>query len=151
MRTPAALLTLVLIAATPALRADDPAPEGDLTKLQGKWKAMVGPNKDIPILLEIKGNAALATFQNQRGESIELRGEVKLDEKATPKALDWVNFKNLQGEPAQPNLAIYKLEGDKFTVCNGGPGNPRPSEFKDGDNGPPHVLLFEREKPAETN
>lgn len=150
MRTASALLVLVAIAATPALRADDPAPEGDLARLQGKWKATVGENKDIPVLLEIKGNAAVATFTNQRGETIELKGEVKLDETASPKALDWVNFKNLDGEPAQPNLAIYKLEGDTFTVCNGGPGNPRPTEFKDGDNGPPNVLLFARVKDEES-
>lgn len=148
MRRLAALLVLTTLAATPALRSDD-QPEDDLKRLQGKWQAMVGPNKDIPIVLEIKNNAAVATFANQKQEPVKLEGEIKLDEKASPKTLDWVNFKTLQGDPAQPNLAIYKLEGDRFTVCNGGPGNPRPTEFKDGEGGPPHVLVFERIKDEE--
>jgi uncharacterized protein (TIGR03067 family) len=145
MRPRAALLILTVIAAVPALRADEQQ-KSDLDRLQGKWKALVGPNKDIPIILEITNTSAVATFTNQQGEAIKLEGEIKLGEMGSVKTLDWVNFKNLQGDPAQPNLAIYKLEEDRFTVCNGGPGNPRPTEFREGESGPPHVLLFERVK-----
>jgi uncharacterized protein (TIGR03067 family) len=147
MRTPARLLLAAALVLPTALRAaDDPAPEGDLAKLQGKWKANVGPDKDIPIVVAIQGNSVTLTFTNRDGEKVEIKGEVKLDEKASPKACDWIHFKRPDGTDADPNLGIYKIEGDTFTVCNGGPNNPRPTEFKDGDNGPPNLLVLERVK-----
>ena len=146
MRT-AHLLLAALLLLPGTLRADDdPAPEGDLAKLQGKWKTNVGPDKDIPIVVEIKGNKVTVSFTNRQGEKVELKGEVKINENASPKTCDWINFKRPDGTDAEPNLGIYKIEGDIFTVCNGGPNNPRPTEFKEGDNGPPNLLVLERVK-----
>lgn len=141
-----ALLLGLTTAAAAFVRADDKV-EGDLAKLQGHWKATVGPNKDIPVDFELKGNDATFTFTNDQGEKIVLKGEVKVDDKAAPhKAIDFVNFKRPNGEDAQPNLAIYKLDGEALTVCTGGPGNPRPSEFKDGDGAQQHVIEFKKVK-----
>lgn len=145
MRTPARLLLAALLLAPAALRADDdPAPEGDLAKLQGRWKTDIGPNKDIPILVRITGKKVVVTFTSNQGEKVELKGEVKLDEKASPKACDWINFTRPDGTPAEPNLGIYKIDGDTLSVCNGGPNNPRPTEFRAGDEGPPQLMVFER-------
>lgn len=150
MRTPLRLLLAACVVVPTALRAaEDPAPEGDLAKLQGQWKTNVGPDKDIPVVVEIKGKAVTVLLTNNQGEKVELKGEVKLDEKASPKTCDWINFKRQDGSDAEPNLGIYKIDGDTLTVCNGGPNNPRPTEFKDGDNGPPNLLVLERVKDDE--
>ena len=44
-----------------------------------------------------------------------------------------------------PLLGIYTLEGNRFTVCNGGLNRSRPTEFKPGDGILAEVVVFERE------
>ncbi|HWE39465.1 MAG TPA: TIGR03067 domain-containing protein [Isosphaeraceae bacterium] len=145
--TLAALLVLLLAATSPA---DDKEkkPEGDLGKVQGKWTARYGPN-DIPITIEVKGEDVTAVITNDNGE-MTLKGRLKIDDKAKPhKTVDWLDFKLPNGDDAQENLAIYELnaKGDEWKVCNGGAGKPRPTEFKEGDNGDdPHLIVFKRPK-----
>src|SRR4051812_47082544 len=115
-RLPAVLLMFV---ATSVMGAEDP-PKGDLGKLQGTWKGEVGPEKNIPVTIIIEGATAKATYTNSQGEEISLKGEIKLDEKATPKTIDFVNFVLPNGEKAKDNLGLYSLEADEWTVCNGG-------------------------------
>jgi uncharacterized protein (TIGR03067 family) len=133
----AALLGAVGVA---GVRADDPAPKGDLARLQGQWTATFGPQK-IVVVVTIKGTAATMTFTLPDGRTRESKGEIKIDENAKPnKTIDWVNFTTRSGEPAPPNLGIYKLSGDAVTICNGGPGNERPTVFKDGEGGRPQLF-----------
>jgi uncharacterized protein (TIGR03067 family) len=133
--------------AVPALaRGQEKAPEGDLAQLQGEWKGTVGPERNIPVLLTIKDKAISVKITAPDGQEYTMEGELKLDEKASPKAVDWVNFKTPAGEETQPNKGIYRLEKDKWVVCNGGPSNPRPTEFKQGEGGPPNVIELERVK-----
>jgi uncharacterized protein (TIGR03067 family) len=140
------LASLFLVVSTCAVYADDEAPKGDLAKLQGKWKTMIGPNKDIPITIEIKGKNIAATFTNDEGKEMTLKGELKLDEKAKPKTADFVNFRGGDGEDMPDNLAIYELADDEWKVCAGGHNNPRPTDFKDSDDGGPHLLVLKRVK-----
>lgn len=147
MRTLACLLLMTWVVVPASLRAaDDPPPEGDLARLQGTWKTTVGPDNDIPVVLQIKGKAVSVVFTNQQGDKVEIKGEIKLDEKASPRTCDWVNFTRPDGTDAPTNLGIYKIDGDTVTVCNGGPNNPRPTEFKDGENGPPNLMVLQRVK-----
>ncbi len=139
------LSTTLIVLATGAALGDD-KPTGDLGLMQGKWKTMVGPEKDIPVVLEIKGKSARATFTNREGRQMELKGQIVLAEMASPKTLDWVHFTGPNGEQTEPNLAIYKMDGDVLTICNGGPGNARPIEFKAGEGSPPNLLVFKRIK-----
>jgi uncharacterized protein (TIGR03067 family) len=127
-------------------RADDSTPSGDLAKLQGTWTAMVGPERDIPITLEVQKQKVTITGKRPSGDDFTLKGELKLDEKASPRTIDWVKFVGPQGNEAPENLGIYKLSDDTFTICSGGPGNGRPSEFKKGDDGPPQLVTFTRKK-----
>lgn len=138
---------LVLIAASTCF-ADDEAPKGDLGKLQGKWKGSIGPNKDIAITVEVKGKTVSATFKNDEDKEMTLKGEVKLDENAKPKTADFVMFTGSDGNSLPDNLAIYELADDEWKVCSGGGNNPRPTEFKDGGDGGPHVMILKREKDA---
>ena len=118
---------------------------GDLAKLQGTWEGMGGPNKDTHFTLILEGNKATLVFE-AGGEQIKVNGEFKLDEKAAPKTIDWTKFTAPGGDAIGDNMGIYKLEGDKLTLCSGGPGNERPTEFKEGDGGPPNLSVVTRVK-----
>ena len=73
-----------------------------------------------------------------------LTGEVKLDATTSPRQLDWINFTGADQQEFPPVLGIYAIEGDRFTVCNGGLNGSRPSEFKPGDGILAEVVVFER-------
>jgi uncharacterized protein (TIGR03067 family) len=144
---PLSLLSVALLTlAAPALAADEPAVEGDLKSLQGSWTTKLGPEKDVPLVVAIKGDAVTATFKDAKGDSVVLKGKVKLDEKASPRTIDWVEFNRPDGAPAEKNQGIYEIKGDTWRVCNGGPGNPRPTEFASGFGDRPTLIVFERVK-----
>lgn len=131
--------------------ADEKAekPKGDLGKLQGKWTSKVkGPdNQEIPILTIINGKTASFKVTIPDGREIEFKGEIKIDEQSKPhKTIDWVKFTTPMGDAAPDNLGIYEIvDENTIKVCNGGPGNERPSEFKESQDGPPRLLTMKRE------
>ena len=140
-------LTSVLLATSlvGVAHADDKAIDGDLAKFQGEWTAMVGRDKNIPITIEIaKEKVTVKGTVNEQDFSV--KGEVVLNDKANPKTIDWVKFTSPQGEEVKDNLGLYTLDGDTLTVCSGGPGNPRPTEIKAGEGGPPNLIVFTRRK-----
>src|SRR5205809_79202 len=113
---PAALFAAV--AACASTRADEPVPKGDLAKLQGRWKATVGPQKNIPVTLTIKGTTASYAVNAPNGEEYKATGELKVNESAQPhKTIDWVKFTRPNGEPAPENLSIYEFVGDDLKLC----------------------------------
>ena len=121
-------------------------PKGDLAKLQGTWTANVGPEKNVPISVTIKGNAVSLTITTPNNGDFTTDGEIKIDEKAKPfKTIDWVKFTGGNGEPLPENLGLYEfVDADSLRVCSGGPGNERPAEFKAGEGGPPNLLVLTR-------
>ena len=135
---------LVLNALGPA-SADD-AIRGDLAKLQGNWSGVIGRRDNIPVVVEIRGRSVSASFTAPDGEKRTLRGEIRLDESVSPKAVDWINFKAQNGDDLPDNLGIYELDGDSFKVCNGGRDKPRPTEFKESEGGTPTLILLTRQK-----
>ena len=48
------------------------------------------------------------------------------DPKADPPTLD---LESLDGNPKLATLAIYKIEGDRLTICYSFTGKPRPTKF----------------------
>ena len=101
----------------------------------------------MPVTMTIKGKTISLAFAFN-GNAREMKGELNLDDAAKPhKTIDFVKFTRPDGEDAPANLGIYTLEGDKFTVCSGGPSNKRPTEMKQGDMGQPTLLVFTK-KPA---
>lgn len=142
--------TALLIAAFPLAlalaRADEPAAKDDLAKLQGEWKTMIGANKDRPVTFSIKDKAIAVKFTTGDGDTLNLKGEIKLNDSASPRTIDFVKFKN-NGEDMEDSLGLYKVDGDKLTVCVGAPGEPRPGDFKAGEGDePPHLWTFTRPK-----
>jgi uncharacterized protein (TIGR03067 family) len=140
------LLSAVFVLATTGIAlADDKAPAGDLAKLQGKWKGTIGQG-ELEVTVEIKDTTVTASYVSGQGENVSLKGKLKVDDKAQPKTVDWVEFKRDNGDEMPDNLAIYELSGDEWKICNGGPGNPRPTEFKNGDDGQPSLITLKRVK-----
>jgi uncharacterized protein (TIGR03067 family) len=120
--------------------------EKDLAKLQGRWTARAGARREVRVVLEIKGQKATATIKTPHGAKLLLTGEVKLDATTSPRRLDWIKFTGADQQDFPPVLGIYTVEGDRFTVCNGGLNGSRPSEFKPGDGILAEVVVFERER-----
>jgi uncharacterized protein (TIGR03067 family) len=146
------IASLTLLVATAFGAATSPTfaeePKDDLAKLQGSWTAKAGPNKDIPVTMIFKGSKFEVKLTRPDGEEATLKGELKVDEKADPKTFDFVNFKGPQGEEIADNLGIYKLDGDTWNTCSGGPGNERPTRFEAGKGGPPNLATWTRVKDA---
>src|SRR5262245_32768084 len=132
------LLVLALaVGFTITVRAEDKKDEKkdkpDAAKLEGAWTATSwerGPGKvgadDVKTELVIKKD----TFEYPVGiNRIAPKGTFKVDaEKGT------IDF-TPDAAPAKGKtlLGIYKIEGDKLTICFAGTGGERPKEFKSGD------------------
>jgi uncharacterized protein (TIGR03067 family) len=84
-----------------------------------------------------------------QGLTIRAQGGLRIDERTTPRALDWVNFLIAGQEETFPDIpAIYALRGETLTICYGGPNGIRTVEFKAGDGVLADVLTFERPTPG---
>ena len=132
---------VVLGVVSAVARADDPKPASaktDIEKFKGKWTGKVGPNQDIPITVEFREKEVVVSVDAGDGNQVNITGEFKLDEKASPKRIDFVKFQSPEGEAMPDNLGIYELKEDELKVCTGGPGMERPTEFvamQDGGHG----------------
>ena len=130
------------LAGTEAIPADT-----DLGRLQGRWTARAGARREVKVFLTIQGRRVDATIKTPQGVSFEVQGEVRLDETTSPRSLYWVNFSGADQQEFPQIPAIYKLDRDTFTLCNGGMNGTRPKEFKPGDGALADIVVFERERP----
>ena len=118
--------------------------EGDLARLQGTWETQAGPKKNIPVTIQIKGHRVTVKVKPPLGRPITAEGEVEIDESVAPKALDWRKFTGGDDQEFPEVHAIYQLDGEDLVVCNAGPNNPRPVEFRPGEGVLAEVLTFKR-------
>ena len=132
----AALALCLQVEGKPVPKAPDKAPpKDDLKSLQGEWEM---------VSLEQRGQQAPATYRLTINGDKWLVGSVngeagagasitfKIDQSKTPKAIDLTA--KLGGEERM-DQAIYKLEGDIFTVCRDWKAIVRPTEFKTTEEG----------------
>ncbi len=150
MRRPMIALALLAIAAP---GADDPKPEGDLGKLQGRWYAKVGP-PDAPriLVLEMKGDVAIVTAPAPGGAEPVSTSKVKLDEARRPRAMSIIETKTADGQAIPDIPAIYELAGETLKICYGTPGSAEPpAQFETAGQGDAATILFtyRRLKPGE--
>jgi uncharacterized protein (TIGR03067 family) len=150
MFVPMASLLMAFSLGVPTATPGD-AVSGDLAQLQGHWIAKAGPKKGLVVELEIDGTTAKVKVTTPQGVSIQAQGEIRLDTRSAPKALDWINFTTPDDERIPEMLAIYELDGETFRVCNAGPNNARPTEFKPGEGILADLVVFARKsaKPGE--
>ena len=140
MRTKLSLIPLVLV----LVSSRSGAVEGDLARLQGRWGATIGPRREADVLLEINGNAVSATIRTAKGLKILADGEIRIDERMSPKALDWVKFTTVDGHEVPEMQAIYRIEGDRLIIRSGGFNDRRPTAFEGGPGIWSEVLVFQR-------
>ncbi len=149
MRAKISLLTSAVIAASlasiSAVAGTESVPQNsDMSRLQGRWTAHAGARHEIRVTLDIRGQRVNADITTPQGLRIQVHGELKLDETSAPGSLDWIKFVGPDQQEFPPIPAIYKLDRNTFTVCNGGLNGSRPKEFKAGDGVFADVVVFQR-------
>jgi uncharacterized protein (TIGR03067 family) len=147
--TLASLLTCAALAAP--VPVDDPT--GDLKTLQGTWEATIrgplGQSLDITFLVEDDNFTMSMTTPD--GEERQIKGEIKLDEKADPKQIDLTPKEAKPDGPGPKDTmkGLYKVEEDTFTLYpSSGPDSQRPTEYAedDGGDGPPKRIKFKKKQ-----
>jgi uncharacterized protein (TIGR03067 family) len=124
------------------------AAASDLGRLQGCWTARAGARKEIRVILTVRGREVDVAISTPQGIRVQAQGVVKLNETTSPRQVDWINFTSADQQEFPQIPGIYKLDGDTFTVCNGGMNGTRPKEFKAGDGVLSEVVVFQRERVA---
>jgi uncharacterized protein (TIGR03067 family) len=143
------ICALILLITPPLLAADDDVKK-ELKALEGKWKMVAGeaggnafPKGEILDFTFTIGAEGKSTGKTPQEE---FSATITVDPKKKPKTID--NLHETGSQKGKKQYGIYKLEGDKFTVCITGPGSAesdRPKDFttKDTTN---VVFVFERVK-----
>jgi uncharacterized protein (TIGR03067 family) len=125
LKTPARLLAVIAgVALSGTVAADEPKKEitGDLKNLQGEW---VSKDDSGESTWNFKGDA-LSIKTPSRAYEI----KIKLDAEAKPaKAIDFKVSDDSPNAKGFQALGIYKIDGDKATICFGSESS-RPKEFQ---------------------
>jgi uncharacterized protein (TIGR03067 family) len=145
------LFLLVLLAMSPLL---DDNPDDDIRKelkaLQGTWKtvAMEAAGKPVPKDQLMDFTIVVAADGKSTGRIPQgpFQFTMTVNPKKNPKQLE--NLHETGEQKGKKQYGVYKLDGDKFTVCvtaRGAPESDRPKDFntKDTTN---VVFVFERVK-----
>ena len=144
------ICVLVVLMVPVVLAAGDDDVRKELKALQGKWKTVALeaggkplPKEAIPDFTYIIGADGNATGKMAQSE---YTATMTVNPKKDPKTIDNVHESGAQKGKKQ--YGVYKLEGDKLTVCMTPPGRAegdRPKDFttKDTTN---VVFVFERVK-----
>jgi uncharacterized protein (TIGR03067 family) len=145
------ICVLIVLAVPLTLVADtDDAVRKELKALQGKWKTVAVeaagkpfPSDGIPEFTFVVAAEGKSTGQTPKGE---FRFTMTVDPRKNPKTID--NLHESGEQKGKRQYGIYKLEGDKFTVCMTPPGRAegdRPKDFTTRDT-TNVVFVFERVK-----
>ena len=116
----------------------------DLSKLQGRWTGQAGAKRLVNVVLDVQGRQVDVAITLPRGMKMRVHGELRIDESASPRVLDWVKFNGPDDNELPEILGIYKLENDTLTVVNGGLHGGRPREFKPGEGLLGELVTFRR-------
>ena len=132
---------LLLLAST--LHAQD-STAADLARLQGDWHlvsvAYDGQTVTTPPpgIRHAVGDTVMVTM----GGQLMMHAIFKLDPTTTPKSID---YSVIGGPLAGSHVSgVYKLEGNRFTICMGAPGGSRPDDLEVGASEEGSCSVWER-------
>lgn len=140
----------VLLAPIALLAADNDGARKELKALEGKWKAVsmeaggtVLPKESTPSFVFTVGPNGKSNAKTPQHDD---QATISVDPAKSPRTID--NLHESGASKGKKQYGIYKLEGDKWTVCMTKPGaeeSDRPKSFSTKDTG--NVLfIFERQK-----
>jgi uncharacterized protein (TIGR03067 family) len=148
------ILCVLLVLATPVFIVAGTGEDvrKEFKALQGTWKTVAleaagkpFPKENIPDFTFIIGADGKSIGRSPQGE---YRSTISVDPTKKPKTMDNVHESGTQKGKKQ--FGVYKLEGDKLTVCMTAPGAKeidRPKDFNSKDS-TGVVFVFERVKEA---
>jgi uncharacterized protein (TIGR03067 family) len=143
------LLILIVAACLVAADSGDETTKADIAKWQGAWQAtsMLSDGKSMSDeqLKKIKLMVSGTDYHFQNG-SFNERGRYKFDVAKSPKQLDIIVGDG--ADKGKVYQVIYKVDGDRLTICLEKANSRRPTEFT-GAAGSGCVLEeWQRVKPA---
>lgn len=143
-------LLVALMLSSAAVAADQPAPGAkDQERLQGTWRVVALENEGKPVPAEAIKGATLTFTKDQyelKGGREEFRGRFKLHATQEPRGID-STFVEADGKEKGVAVGIYKLEGDRLTICWRQGDKDRPREFGSKPESGLRLLVAERVKP----
>lgn len=124
--------------------------EDELARLQGSWKQIAYERDGVVDPPDEQGWEPRTTFTGEEfvvtlaDGTVPIKGTYRIDPTRNPKTVDWTDA--IGEDAGKTLLAIYSLQGDRFTFCAAYPGLERPLEFR---TRPGQVLrTFQREVQA---
>jgi uncharacterized protein (TIGR03067 family) len=136
-----ALILTTLLATAPFARADDAA------ALQGTWHIVTAELGGVKQPPEVVTNIVLKIADGKYEVIVNGhpdKGTCKIDPSTKPKNMDVSGTEGPNTGRSIP--AIYKVAGDKLTICYGLRGAPRPAEFKSNPGTQQYLVVYERKK-----
>ena len=140
--------TILIVAAGLVLGQDNEVKK-ELERLQGTWDLVgreldgkAAAEDDVKVMegkLVITGDKATYTSRGDDARDVTF----KIDPTANPRTIEWTITKG----PAKGDkvLAIYKIEGDRLTICSG-PPETRPKKFVTRPGSPFVIIIWQKQK-----
>jgi uncharacterized protein (TIGR03067 family) len=149
MKRLATALALALALAASAEEKKEDANKKDLKAMQGDWAGdsfkrdgMAFPADDAQALFRtVKDDRyTLHRFRKKVGS-----GKFTIDATKSPKEINFIPDAPPKGKPAPAIPGIYKIDGDKITMCYATPGGERPAKFESTEGSGRTLVVWVRE------